>query len=150
MDEARPCLLDRLLGARARGLTPGQYKESLARDLEDLLNSRTALSPDLLRPYPECSRSVMNFGVADFAGMAVSSSADQARICATVRLAVERHEPRLRHVQVSLRSRPGSVNRIDISITGVLALPGMREAVCFNASLQPSSLHYSIQRGATA
>lgn len=152
MDGCRPGLLDRLLASQPRGgfLSQEQLKESVAHDLEVLLNTRTALPPRLLQDYPECARSILNFGLADFAGLSHSSSEDRARICASVRQAVERHEPRLSGVQVALAPSAGTVNRIDIVISGVLAASGAREAVSFSAALQPSSLHYSIKRGAIA
>lgn len=152
MDGCRPGLLDRLLGAHGGGrfLSQDQLKESVARDLEMLLNTRTALPQELLAAYPECARSVLNFGLSDFAGLSHSSSEDRARICASVRLAVERHEPRLRGVQVSLAPSAGTVNRIDIVIMGVLQGHGAEQSVSFSAALQPSSLQYSIKRGAIA
>lgn len=148
----RPGLLDRLLGAYpgARFLSQEQLKESVARDLEALLNTRTALSQQLLQAYPECARSILNFGLADFAGLSHSSSEDRLRICNSIRQAVERYEPRLFNVQVTLAERSGAVNRIDIVIVGMLRAHGANEAVSFSAALQPSSLHYSIKRGAIA
>jgi type VI secretion system protein ImpF len=152
MDGYRPGLLDRLLGGPpgARFLSQEQVKDSLARDLEVLLNTRTALPQYLLQGYPECAASILNFGLADFAGLSQSGSEDRARICSSVRQAVERHEPRLRNVEVSLAETPGTVNRIDIVISGMLWAHGANEAVSFSAALQPSSLHYSIKRGGIA
>ncbi|SFG92965.1 type VI secretion system protein ImpF [Duganella sp. CF458] len=148
----RPGLLDRLLGSHpgARFLSQEQLKESVARDLEALLNTRTALSQQLLQSYPECACSLLNFGLADFASLSHSSSEDRLRICSSIRLAVERYEPRLCNVQVTLAERTGAVNRIDIVIVGRLRAHGANEAVSFSAALQPSSLHYSIKRGAIA
>jgi type VI secretion system protein ImpF len=152
MDGYRPGLLDRLLGLHPGGqfLTQEQLKESVARDLEVLLNTRTALSQQVLQAYPECAASIMSFGLADFAGLSHSSSEDRQRICSSIRQAVERHEPRLCNVRVTLAERKASVNRIDIVIAGMLRTQGRNEAVSFSAALQPSSLHYSIKRGAIA
>lgn len=152
MDGYKAGILDRLLGIHPGGnsLSQEQLKESVARDLEVLLNTRTALPGELLQAYPECAASVLNFGLADFAGLSHSGSDDRERICSSVRLAVERHEPRLCKVQVMLAERTGAVNRIDIVITGMLRAHGASEAVSFSAALQPSSLHYSIKRGAIA
>lgn len=152
MNGYRPGLLDRLLGQHPGGrfLTKEQLKESVARDLEVLLNTRTALPQQVLQAYPECARSILNFGLADFAGLSHNSGEDRQRICASVRQAVERHEPRLSNVRVSLSERSGAVNRIDIIIAGKLRMQGQNEAVSFSAALQPSSLHYSIKRGAIA
>ncbi|KQZ45099.1 type VI secretion system baseplate subunit TssE [Duganella sp. Root1480D1] len=148
----RPGLLDRLLGSQAgaRFLSQEQLKESVARDLEALLNTRSALPQQLLQAYPECARSILNFGLADFAGLSHSNSEDRLRICSSIRLAVERHEPRLCNVQVTLAQRAGAVNRIDIVIVGMLRAHGANEVVSFSAALLPSSLHYSIKRGAIA
>lgn len=152
MDGCRPGLLDRLLGCQPGGrfLTPEQLKDSVARDLEALLNTRSAMPQHVLQAYPECAASVLNFGLADFAGLSHSSGEDRQRICASVRQAVERHEPRLCNVRVSLAERSGAVNRIDLVITGRLRAHGADQAVSFSAALQPSSLHYSIKRGAIA
>jgi len=125
-------------------------KDAVARDLEDLLNTRSALPAHLQRAYPECAASVLNYGLADFAALCAGSNEDRSRICAGLRLAVERHEPRLCNVQVRLEARPGSVNRVDFAISAMLQTPALREPVSFNAMLQPSSLHYSITRGARA
>jgi len=152
MDGYRPGLLDRLLGSHHGGrfLSQEQLVESVARDLEALLNTRTALSQQQLQAYPHCASSILNFGLADFAGLSHSSSEDRQRICSSIRVAVERHEPRLCNVQVTLAERTGTVNRIDIVIVGRLRMHGATEAVRFSAALQPSSLHYSIKRGAIA
>ncbi|MGO4376670.1 type VI secretion system baseplate subunit TssE [Pseudoduganella sp. RAF19] len=139
-------LFDRLLGDR----DVTHLKDAVGRDLEDLLNTRSVLPAHLQCAYPECAASVLNYGLADFAAMCLGSSEDRARICASLRMAVERHEPRLRNVRVRLETRPGTVNRVDFSISAVLQAPGAREPVSFNALLQPSSLHYSIKRGARA
>jgi type VI secretion system protein ImpF len=152
MNGFTPGLLDRLLGehgaaSRAgHGLTLEQFKDSVARDLEDLLNTRCALPQEMLRAYPECARSIVNYGLIDLAGMCLSSSEDRARICAALKSAIERHEPRLRNVQARLEREAGAINRVSFAISGTLAGLPFPEAVSFNAVLQPSSLHYSINR----
>jgi type VI secretion system protein ImpF len=147
MNGFTPGLFDRLLDSRGgASLSLEQWKDALARDLEDLLNTRCALSEELLRAYPECARSIINYGLVDFAGMCLSSSEDRARVCACLKTAIERHEPRLRNVQARLERETGSINRVSFAISATLTGLPMREAVSFDAVLQPSSLHYSINR----
>jgi type VI secretion system protein ImpF len=147
MNGFAPGLFDRLLDhCSGAGLSLEQWKDALARDLEDLLNTRCALPEELLRTYPECARSIVNYGLVDFAGMCLSSSEDRARVCACLKTAIERHEPRLRNVQARLERQGGSINRVSFAISAMLAGLPMREAVSFDAVLQPSSLHYSINR----
>ena len=154
MNGFTPGLFDRLLGGPGAPvrLSLEQLKDAVARDLEDLLNTRAAFPQELLRAFPECTRSILNYGLIDFAGMCLSSTEDRATICASLKAAIERHEPRLRDVQARLEREPGAINRVSFAISARLVASGS-EVVCFDAVLQPSTLRYSIQRslrGATA
>ncbi len=154
-----PGLLDRLFGERAQAgalsaqatvtrLSMEQLKDSVARDLEALLNTRIGIAPDLLDDYPECRKSIISYGLIDFAGFCLSSTDDRAAICASLTAAIEQHEPRLKSVKASLEMEPGSVNRLNFVINATLQVEQSAEPVNFNAVLQPSSLHYSISKAA--
>jgi len=121
------------------------WKESITRDLEALLNTRSALLPDTLAGYPEVSGSIVNYGLIDFAGMCMTSDTDQKRICTAVRLAIERHEPRLHKVTATLQPRKGAINRVDFVITAQLKNAPVADPMLFNAVFQPSLQRYSIQ-----
>lgn len=148
MNGFSPGLFDRLIGDRGNGarLSLEQLKDAVARDLEDLLNTRTALPAGLLEGLPECRRSIVNYGLIDFAGMCLSSSDDRQRICASLVAAIEHHEPRLRQVRARLENEAGAINRVSFVISAVLEVAGARESINFDAVLQPSTLHYSINR----
>jgi type VI secretion system protein ImpF len=146
-----PGLLDRLMGdhvpaAQGGRLAVEQLKDSVARDLEALLNTRVGVSPELLAAHPEVRDSILNYGLIDFAGFCLSSSEDRAAICANLKEAIERHEPRLLNVSAELDMADGCVNRLNFIINATLNAGGGTEAVNFNAVLQPSSLHYSISK----
>ncbi|QJE00691.1 type VI secretion system baseplate subunit TssE [Massilia forsythiae] len=129
--------------------SPGRadaWQESITRDLEALLNTRSALLPQALAGYDEVGKSVVNYGLIDFAGMCMTSDADQKRICTAVRLAIERHEPRLHKVSATLQPRKGAINRVDFVITAELKNDQSAEAMQFNAVFQPSLQRYSLQR----
>lgn len=148
-----PGLLDRLLDdmppnavrLTAADWTLDQLKNAITRDLEALLNTRCALGADALSAYPEASRSILSYGLIDFADMCLSSDVDQKKICAAVQLTVERHETRLHDVRAALRIHPESVNRIDFVIAGRLKADPSGERVHFDAKLKPSSQQYSIR-----
>ena len=91
-----------------------EWKESITRDLEALLNTRFALLPHVLAGYPEVGGAVVNYGLIDFAGMCMTSDTDQKRICTSVRLAIERHEPRLHRVTATLQ--PGKTPSIESTL----------------------------------
>ncbi|GJI91248.1 hypothetical protein RugamoR1_44110 [Rugamonas sp. R1(2021)] len=143
-------LMDAPLNGNASGTVPRQsiedLKDSVARDLEALLNTRAVIPEDLLKRFPECGRSIATYGLNDFAGLSLSSTDDRAFICRSLERAIARHEPRLRNVQASLELRADAVNRLNFSITALLVVHSAHEPVNFDAVLQPSSLHYTISK----
>jgi type VI secretion system protein ImpF len=122
-----------------------EWRDSITRDLEALLNTRSALLPDALADYPEVGKSIVNYGLIDFAGMCMTSDSDQKRICTAVRMAIERHEPRLHKVTATLQPRKGAINRVDFVITAQLKNAPVAEPMHFNAVFQPSLQRYSVQ-----
>jgi type VI secretion system protein ImpF len=150
-----PGLLDRLMGERphagsggAARLTVEQMKDSVARDLEALLNTRLGIAEEAFAAYPQARHSIVNYGLADFAGLCLTSAADRDAVCASLKAAIEIHEPRLTDVSAALELETGSVNRLHFVIKAKLQLHPSSEPVNFNAVLQPSSLRYSISKGA--
>lgn len=123
-----------------------QVKESVARDLESLLNSRMVLSEDALGNYPECRKSVITYGLNDFSGLSLASSFDRAYICRSLEQAILQHEPRLKNVRATLDLNKRSSNSLHFSISAVLELHPAREPVNFDALLQPTTLQYSVSR----
>ena len=148
-----PGLFDRLLGLPNRGsghgaqrLTAEELKDSVARDLESLLNTRLSIEEETLKAYPECGKSMVTYGLGDFADRCLSSPNDRAEICASIEKAITCHEPRLRDVRASLDLRDDSVNRPNFSITAVIVASTSQEPVNFDAVLTPSTLQYSISK----
>ena len=129
--------------ARARALD--DVMRSVTRDLQALLNTRSVLLPEALAPYPAVSSSIVNYGLIDFAGMCMNSDTDQHKICKAVRIAIERHEPRLDKVAVTLRANTGAINRIDFVIRARLNNAATTGPISFNAVFCPSLQRYSIE-----
>jgi type VI secretion system protein ImpF len=148
-----PGLFDRLdadeedlpAGLRSPSRKGDAWRESITRDLEALLNTRSALLPDVLVGYPEVGASIVNYGLIDFAGMCMTSDTDQKRICTAVRQAIERYEPRLHRVTATLQPRKGAINRVDFVITAEVKNAPVAEPMQFNAMFQPSLQRYSVQ-----
>jgi type VI secretion system protein ImpF len=151
-----PGLLDRLMGERGPAGAPAQaggarhdieqLKDSVARELEALLNARAAIAPERLASYPLARASVLNYGLGDFAAFCLSSSEDRAALCASLKEAIERHEPRLQNVSATLDLVAGHVNRLEFVIHATLRGAAGTGPVDFNAVLQPSSLHYAVRK----
>lgn len=149
-----PSLLDKLfcdgpVSPVRRRLSIDELKDSVARDLEALLNARTTIDEALTSTYPESMRSIVSFGLNDFAGLSLASVHDRNRICRAIELAIARHEPRLREVQVSLELSRHSINALFFSIKAMLVVRPAQEPVSFDAMLQPTTLQYSVNKQTT-
>ncbi|RNF82395.1 type VI secretion system baseplate subunit TssE [Montanilutibacter psychrotolerans] len=150
-----PSLLEKLFDdePRARAATGlfksislDQYKESVARDLEGLLNSRAAFSEESLKAFPHCQKSLMTYGLRDFSTMSLSNGYDRAAICRSLEQSIARHEARLHNVRVSLEPNARSIGGLHFSIHALLDVQPAREPISFDALLQPSTLQYSVSR----
>ena len=155
MEGFTPGFFDRLLGTPVRGagnanvsrMTAEEFKDAVARDLEALLNTRSVIPENALQGFPECSNSLVTYGLTDFADRSLSSPSDRAYICDCLEKTIVRHEPRLRKVKAMLEVRDdNSVNRLKFSITALLVVSTSEEPVNFDALLQPSTLQYSISK----
>jgi type VI secretion system protein ImpF len=135
---------DRLLVTVERP-APESAKRAITRDLESLLNTRVAQREEELAAFPHCRNSIVNFGLADFAQLCLTSSEDRQDICARLAGAIERHEPRLTKVQVRLLQKAGVVNRLDFLISAQFRTPGSDERIQFDAVLERSRLQYSVR-----
>ncbi|WP_066092764.1 type VI secretion system baseplate subunit TssE [Xanthomonas massiliensis] len=155
MKGLEPTLLEKLfdddprtsaLPAWSGALTLEQMKETVARDLEGLLNTRAAYDVQSLAAFPECQHSLMTYGLDDFSAMSLANGQDRARICRSLEGAIARHERRLRAVQVSLESNSLPGGGLHFTIHAVLDVSPTREPVSFDATLQPSTLQYQVSR----
>lgn len=146
-----PSLFDKLFDERPftairRQQSLDELKDSVARDLESLLNTRTVIDEDLVDAFPLALGSIASFGLNDFAGLSLASVNDRRRICQSIERAISRHEPRLREVQVSLELNRNAINALFFSIKALLVVRPAQEPVSFDALLQPTTLQYSIQQ----
>lgn len=153
-----PTVLDRLFDDAVaqtqdhllRGLTLEQMKDSVARDIEALLNSRMALSDESLQPYPNARDSVMSFGMSDFVGKSLERADDRTEVCLKIKQAISRHEPRLRDVNVTLVGSNTRMHAISFSVTAILLLDPAAEPISFDALLQPTTQQYSVSHARRA
>src|SRR4051812_38276707 len=114
-----PSVLDRLLDddpAAARDAPRGRsqvlrdLKQSVRRDLEDLLNTRRRC-----RPVPagldELGDSLVSYGVPDIAGAQFGSAEGRERFRELLEAVLVRWEPRFASVRVTLLGDPNELDR---------------------------------------
>jgi type VI secretion system protein ImpF len=151
-----PGIWDRLMAAGKAPAQLGRSHQSLAqlhasiaRDLEDLFNTRLALPANTLDHYKACRQTILNFGLMDFAALCLGSSEDQKIICAYVTETINRFEPRLCDVFTMIAPAIDSTNRLDVVIHATLKAHASGPRVKFNAMLQPSTLQYAISQASS-
>ncbi|GEM_PF-86502 len=148
-----PSLFDKLFEAEGqspyalRRLSIEEMKETVARDIEALLNTRMVFTEEDLRRFPNCQRSVLTYGLSDFSGLSLASHYDREFICRSLEQAIARHEPRLTHVRVMLQVDSRATSVLYFAITAMLDVGPAHEPVTFDATLQPSTLQYSVTKG---
>lgn len=154
MDTYVPSLLDKLLGegvgsrggGAASRFTVDQVKDSVARDIEMLLNAHPPFDPVELDAQPLVARSLLTLGLTDISSMSMASDRDRARITEALRRALADHDRRLTQVEVRVREADAGMAGLVFSIRAKLLLNPSVEPVSFDAVLQPGSNRYAVSR----
>ncbi len=127
-----------------QGLSLQQLRESVALDLEDLLNSRTAkLSPEI-DDFPLAKQSILQFGIIDFVGLSTSNPLDRDKICQSIEQSIAAHEPRLKQIKVEMLMEGHNMGALCLSIQAFLNIHPLYEPVIFDALLKPTTQQYVI------
>jgi type VI secretion system protein ImpF len=158
MQRFAPYLLDRLMDAApetgreavAPALTLDQIKDTVARDVESLLNTRCVTSQESLERFALAKRSIVTFGLDDFSSRSLASVADRTFICSAIERAIEDHEPRLRGVRVGLDERGAPGAGLRFNIHALLQIQPAAEPVSFDAVLQTGTQQYRVASSAAA
>ena len=144
-------LLDRLTEANhsSSDLDPHslQYvralKQSLCRDLTDLLNTRRA-AEDFDPSLEHATNSLLTFGVVDFTSLNLTSAVDRERVRCSVERAIRQFEPRLTGVTVALEEVNASNPVLRLYIEAAMKAGSSREPVSFTATLSRSSRRITV------
>lgn len=143
----RTTLFDRLLPETEKnyqGISLQQLRESVASDLEDLLNSRMAKLNDLIDDFPLAKQSILQFGIIDFVGLSTANPTDRDKICQSIEQSIAAHEPRLRQIKVEMLLDGHNIGALCLSIQAYLNIYPLFEPVVFDALLKPITQQYVI------
>lgn len=118
----------------------GQHKRAVARDLEALLNARSAVpAEDWAGRYPLAAESILAFGIPDLSSLCLLDPGHRSFLRDRILHAIERFEPRLSGVRVDL-DLPGDQNgMLRFRVEAVLRIHPSRPPVVFDALLKLSS-----------
>jgi len=119
-------------------------KESIRRDLEELLNTRRSLTREL-DEYAAARSSVVNYGLEDLNSITPLSRVDALELQRAVQQCVVEYESRLRDVTVSVEGGPDLLRReVRLHIEATIPVHPGAETVSFDTMLDLASGTYSI------
>ncbi len=121
-----------------------ELRESVATDLEDLLNSRMANFNDSIDAFPLAKKSIVQFGIIDFVGLSTANPTDRDKICQSIAASITAHEPRLKQIKVEMLLDGQNMGALCLSIQAYLNIHPLYEPVIFDALLKPTTQQYVI------
>jgi type VI secretion system protein ImpF len=152
-DPLTPSLLDRLTDAEPATGSSGSHRfqvlselrQSVRRDLENLLNSRwRCTSQEAVATGLQDS--LVNYGLPDFSGGSSEAAQDHDIVYRAIADAIARFEPRLTNVQVRpARGEQTNDRTLRFHIEAVLRVEPWQEAVRFNTMLEPTTGHVTVK-----
>ena len=149
-----PSVLDRLLDdapensrepLKSRNQVLRELKQSVSRDLENLLNTRwrcTHWPADL----DDVEESLVNYGIPDFAGANMGSADSREQLRRIVEQVIRKFEPRFKSVRVSLAGNADETDRtLRLRIDALLYAEPAPEPVVFDSQLEPVSGSFAVK-----
>jgi type VI secretion system protein ImpF len=148
-----PSVLDRLIdedpttnneNPRSRNQVLHELKQSVRRDLENLLNTRWRCSqwPPALN---ELDVSLVNYGIPDFTGVNMGGPDNRVRMRRIIERVIKTFEPRFVRVNVKLLENSDSFDQtLRFQVDGLLHAEPAPEPVVFDTLLQPTSSEFEV------
>ena len=134
----------------SRALSVRQYKTSVRRDLQWLLNTKR--TPEAAgTAFQHTRRSLYNYGIPDFSVLSSTSHKDRNRLLSEMEESIEFFEPRMKNVKVSLVNTDGLTTKmLRFQIEATLLMDPAPEQVSFDTVLDVVSGDYEVkgERGA--
>ncbi|OWW19070.1 type VI secretion system baseplate subunit TssE [Noviherbaspirillum denitrificans] len=129
----------------ASSLDLRRFKQAVACDLDALLNARCVDPDEDIERYPHARHSMINFGIIDLSSLSLLDPDDRALLRDKIRLTIERHEPRLSRVRVTLDVPDNMQRMLRFRVDAVLKVHPNKPPVSFDAMLQLSSNAYQVE-----
>lgn len=146
-------VLDRLLdfepkssaeAPKSRSKSLAELKQSVRRDLEWLLNTRSFIG-EIDENLEEVNKSVIVFGIPDFTGMSAKSDSELNRLTRTLERAIKTFEPRFLNVKVSLEPVSNIDRLLKFRIEAQLNIEPSPEPIAFDTILQLGSGDFQVK-----
>jgi len=139
----RSSLLDRLIdrepnvsreSVQSRFVTISQIRDSVVRDLENLLNTRRCIC-DVPESCTLVNASVFTYGLKDFMSYNPRSPSVRLEIRQEIERTIALFEPRLRNVSVRIEGAEGLERSLRLRISALLVSDPVTEPITFDTYL---------------
>lgn len=152
--QLRPSILDRLIDREpdnTQEVQPSQnqylaqLRQSVRRDLENLLNSRYRVvePPSDLK---QLNKSLLNYGLPDLATVNISDPEKKQRFVKDLERILRDYEPRFKSVRIThLENREQTDRTLRFRIDAVLWADPAPQSVVFDSVLEPVSRSVNVQ-----
>ena len=143
-------LMDRLVDAPlpedgGRRVSVTDMRNSVSRDLENLLNTRSEGARLITDSFKECRASSLTYGILDFSSYSLLSPHDRDRIRRSLELAIGLHEGRLTRIRVTLEPQRELDRALRFRVDALMELGPDNEKVQFDAVLQLYTQTYVVR-----
>jgi type VI secretion system protein ImpF len=147
-------VLDRLLNdepdvqreaPKSRNQVLRDLKQSVRRDLENLLNTRRRCVswPENLT---ELERSLVSYGIPDVTGASLGSERSRVDFCRAIEGVIKAFEPRFKTVKVRPVQNADALDRtLRFRIDALLIADPAPEPVVFDSSLEPGTGNFDVK-----
>jgi type VI secretion system protein ImpF len=123
----------------------GAIKQSVIRDVENLLNTRRNIFP-VPEEFREVNNSLFVYGLPDFSSMNPRSPQVKQMLRRDIEQTVARFERRLKNIKVQLEMSDKMEQKIRFRITGILNIEPLSEPVTFDTYFDVNKGNYAIAR----
>ena len=143
-------LMDRLVDAAlpedgGRRVSVTDMRNSVSRDLENLLNTRSEGARLISDSFKECRGSSLTYGILDFSSYSLLSPHDRDRIRRSLEQAISLHEGRLTRIRVTLEPQRELDRALRFRVDALMELGPDNEKVQFDAVLQLNTQTYLVR-----
>lgn len=122
-----------------------EFKASLRRDLEWLLNTRQPVDPPP-ESATELRRSLYNYGLPDITSMSLAAIEDRERLGRVMETVLATFEPRLANVKVTIAPNTEAKSHIlRFLIEGLMRIDPAPEYVTFDTMLELTNGEYAVK-----
>jgi len=149
-----PSLLDRLLDDNpdeqqepitSRFQDVRDLRASVARDLENLLNTRREALDELPTEFANVNRSLLVYGLPDFTAFNLLDPSDLDRLRRAIENAIANFEPRLQLVRAQMEPLQPNDRAVRFRIEAMLRIDPTPEPVVFDTVLQLGRQEYIVK-----